>query len=121
MRGAEDRDGDAVEAAAARFGLAVPVQEVQPFAVWPEHWPVFMVFCSSATQWRTSGMDGHPTGLDYSAVRQVCFAQGVKWTASFLSDLQILESTALKVWADKRRHSGKETTDKPKGKGTGSR
>lgn len=86
--------------------MAVEIKPPQPFAVWPENREVFEVFCAAATQWRTGGMDGHPTGLDYTAVRQVAFAHRVKWTAAFLSDLQVMESAALKVWADKRRREG---------------
>lgn len=84
------------------------VKESLPTAVWPENREVFEVFCGSATQWRTGGMDGHPTGLDYPAVRLVARAYRVAWTAAFFGDLQVMESAALKVWAAKRRRAGSQ-------------
>ncbi len=46
------------------------------------------------TQWRT-GFSG-PTGLDYSAVRQVTEALGLDWGIALLSRIQMLEIETLK-------------------------
>lgn len=89
--------------------------------VWPDNRMVFTVFCLSATQWRTGGMDGHPTGLDYAAVRLIARTHRVAWTTEFLADLQVMESAALKVWAAKRRREGSQPPAPVKGKGKGKR
>lgn len=70
----EDFDGDDVE-------------------VWPENWPMVMIFCRLGTQWQV-GMSG-AVGLRYEAVYPLLdrlFADD--WQQAF-DDLQVLERAAL--------------------------
>lgn len=63
--------------------------------VWPENWPVFTLFCSACTQWRT-GMSG-ATGLDYNVLFRLLdmrYSDREEWQQAF-EDLQLLESAAL--------------------------
>lgn len=114
------RDTDAVVSAAARFGVAVEVKEPAPFVVWRENAEMFGLFIGCATQWRTGGMSGHPTGLDYAGVRQVVAALGLEWTAVVLDDLQTMERAALKAWSEKRRRAeANRPTGRRRGHGKG--
>ncbi len=75
----EDFDGDDVE-------------------VWPENWPIVMLFCRLGTQWQV-GMSG-AVGLRYEAVYPLLdrlFADG--WQQAF-DDLQVLERAALDAMRD---------------------
>ena len=61
--------------------------------VWPENWPIVMLFCRLGTQWQV-GMSGE-VGLRYEAVYPLLdrlFADD--WQQAF-DDLQVLERAAL--------------------------
>lgn len=36
--------------------------------VWPENWTAWELFAGLQTQWRTAGMGGQRTGLDYNVL-----------------------------------------------------
>ena len=63
--------------------------------VWPENWPVLMLFDRLSTQWRV-GMNG-PTGLDYNVLLR--FLDRMRLSDSdyddMLGDLSVLEQAAL--------------------------
>lgn len=63
-------------------------------------WPAFRVFQAVSTQWRT-GMGG-ATGIDYNVLPWVMRLHTVDDEATALSDLQIMERTALKIMHKER-------------------
>jgi hypothetical protein len=71
--------------------------------VLPECWDAVLLFARCATQWRTAGMSGIRTGLDYPAVRLVARAMGVAWSEALLADVQVMEFEALAVWSEESR------------------
>jgi len=77
--------------------------EVDEFAVWPENWPSFSLFCAVQTQWRT-GMSG-ATGLDYPAVFATLDRLHRDKTPErrdeLFADIQVMEVAALKEMAKK--------------------
>lgn len=69
--------------------------ETDPIEVWPENWPVWSLFSSVSTQWRT-GASG-PIGLDYQPAFTLMDRLGLKgddWWDTF-HDLQHIEAQAL--------------------------
>lgn len=73
------------------------------FGVWADNWDAAQAWCGIETQWRTAGMDGVPTGLDYTAV----FA----WLDRFvergdhkqiMDSIQVMERAALTAMAELR-------------------
>lgn len=77
--------------------------EEQGFEVQPENWPAVKLFARCATQWRTAGMGGIRTGLDYAGVRAVCEFMGEAPSAELLDDILTMEAAALGVWAEERK------------------
>lgn len=70
--------------------------------VWPENWPVFVLFTSVQTQWNVSM--GGPTGLRYEALYPLLDRETrdpSEWRTLF-QDIQVLESAALKQMAENR-------------------
>lgn len=70
----------------------------QTVHVWPENWPVWLLFCRASTQWRT-GATGACIGLDYSSVFALLdrqFTDPADWQAAF-DDLQHIERAALRA------------------------
>ena len=80
--------------------------EATGFGILPENWDAMTVFLDCGTQWRRAGLAGVPVGLDYSAARIVARAHRVRWGATILAKLQILESAALKVFAAMAKREG---------------
>lgn len=55
------------------------------------------MFCAMGTQWRTAGMDGRRTGLDYTPLFALMAQQGLtgdEWHHRF-EDIRTLEASAL--------------------------
>ncbi|SOE00683.1 DUF1799 domain-containing protein [Caenispirillum bisanense] len=75
-------------------------------ATWPENWPALRIFLASATQWRVA--HGGRSGLDYPAVEWVAKRHGIEIDADCLDRLQVLETTALEVWADQRERAAEK-------------
>jgi hypothetical protein len=63
--------------------------------------PALRLFFACGTQWRTGGMAGLPTGLDYAGTRAAASALGIAWTPRLLGDLTALEAGALKAFAER--------------------
>jgi len=62
----------------------------EDFEVWPENWPVIVLFLAVNTQWRVGGMGGL-IGLDYPAVDVVINRLDLKVDAECFAGLQIME------------------------------
>lgn len=77
------------------FGLTPDDFDDTVIEVWPDVWPVFMVFQACATQWRT-GMNG-PSGLDYNVIPWLMKLQGIDDGAAALADLRVMERVALNI------------------------
>ena len=60
------------------------------------------LFLGAETQWRTAGMSGIPTGLDYGAVSVVAAARGLALDAATMAGLKIMETAALRAFAEMR-------------------
>ncbi|WP_306459514.1 DUF1799 domain-containing protein [Serratia fonticola] len=66
-----------------------------PVEILPDVWQSFEVFRAMATQWRT-GMSG-VTGLDYNCLPWLMKLHGVEDEAVALTDIRVMEATALSV------------------------
>ncbi|MDQ7207412.1 DUF1799 domain-containing protein [Serratia fonticola] len=66
-----------------------------PVEILPDVWLSFEVFRAMATQWRT-GMSG-VTGLDYNCLPWLMKLHGVEDEAVALTDIRVMEATALSV------------------------
>lgn len=68
-----------------------------PVEVFPDNLTTVNVFIAMSTQWRTAGMDGVRTGLDYAALPGVLRLMSVKrseWTEVF-EGVRVMEEVAL--------------------------
>lgn len=83
----------------------IQVQDTNPdlFPVMEENWPAAQIFLASDTQWRTAGMDGTATGLDYAGVRAAAAAIDITLDADTFTRLRLMEVTALNALAERRR------------------
>ncbi|UAN55342.1 DUF1799 domain-containing protein [Serratia sp. JSRIV004] len=66
-----------------------------PVEILPDVWQSFEVFRAMATQWRM-GMSG-VTGLDYNCLPWLMKLHGVEDEAVALTDIRMMEATALTV------------------------
>ena len=84
---------DDTQAANNPFLASIVAIQAGDVEVWPENWPIVMLFCRLRTQWQV-GMSGE-VGLRYEAVYPLLdrlFADD--WQQAF-DDLQVLERAAL--------------------------
>ncbi|MFV8853963.1 DUF1799 domain-containing protein [Serratia fonticola] len=79
----------------AAFGLTLEDMASDPVEILPDVWLSFEVFRAMATQWRT-GMSG-VTGLDYNCLPWLMKLHGVEDEAVALTDIRVMEATALSV------------------------
>ncbi|WP_353614092.1 DUF1799 domain-containing protein [Mangrovibacter phragmitis] len=79
----------------AAFGLSPDDYDDRVIDVWPDIWTSFNVFQAASTQWRTSM--GGVTGLDYNVLPWLMKLHGVEDEATALSDIRIMERSALHV------------------------
>jgi hypothetical protein len=72
---------------------------------WPEHEAPLRLFLAMRTQWRTAGMAGVLTGLDYAAlpVAADCAGIGRKALREHSGALQAMEAEALQWAAEQAR------------------
>ena len=70
--------------------------------VWvlPENWDAATLFSACGTQWRTAGVAGVATGLDYAGVDVVMRRRG--FADEVFEQLEAMERTALEYWASRR-------------------
>jgi hypothetical protein len=71
----------------------------QNFLVDPENWQSVQAFMGVQTQWR-AGSSG-PIGLDYTALQSTLPILGFEVTKELMRDIQVIEFTALNVFAEK--------------------
>lgn len=79
----------------AAFGLTLEDMVSDPVEILPDVWQSFEVFRAMATQWRM-GMSG-VTGLDYNCLPWLMKLHGVEDEAVALTDIRMMEATALTV------------------------
>lgn len=84
----------------AKLGLTLADIEDDDVEIWPDNWPVFLLFNALGTQWRTGECGA--TGLDYTSIRDVASYIGIKkrQIPELFPDLQIMEDEALAVMAE---------------------
>lgn len=73
------------------------------FGVWADNWPAVMAWCGVDTQWRTAGMAGVMTGLDYAGVNawlQIFVKRGER--KEIMQAIQVMEHAALAAMAELR-------------------
>lgn len=61
--------------------------------MWPDNWPIVMMWLRLQTQWRTSM--GGPIGLDYSVLPWFFKLYGTDNEKELLEGLQVMEAAAL--------------------------
>lgn len=74
--------------------LAEPEDE-EPFALFPSNWDAFMLFLGTSTQWRTTGMGGTHTGLDYVAMEVVARAMEITIDKRIFWRIKVIEGVAV--------------------------
>lgn len=81
--------------------------EPEVFYLWPENVRTWALWQSVQTQWRSSGMGGRE-GLDYAGVELQMQHLRVrpKDRRRTRSEIQLMERTALRVWAERRAAAG---------------
>lgn len=74
--------------------------------VWPDMADSWRLFMAMATQWKTAGMAGLRTGLEYTALPGVAASLGIPFPLEpqTFADLRLLEAEALNIWS--RRNGG---------------
>lgn len=97
--------------AAAALGLVIvqpsrqrSAQQLPTCWLWPDSLPLWHAWLQLQTQWRTPGLDGQRTGLDYAAATAWLRAHG--WHHGprrslrvALDCIQAMEGACLSVWA----------------------
>ncbi|OCG28206.1 hypothetical protein A9G11_11930 [Gilliamella sp. wkB108] len=79
----------------AAFGLTEDDYEDEYIEVWQDNLDALRLFSAMSTQWRTS--IGGITGLDYNCLPWVMKMQNIKEDEHIFSDIQLMESEALKI------------------------
>lgn len=77
--------------------------EGQTFEVWPENWPVWMLYCQIANQWR-AGFGG-AYALDYGVLFTFLDRQQItpeEWQEAF-TDIRVIEAAALDTMSKQRK------------------
>lgn len=81
----------------------------QDFELFEDNAYAVHVFQRMRTQWRTRGMDGQITGLDYAGFGMVARVCGVppKQRVQVFEDMQLLELETLAITAEQRKAAEK--------------
>lgn len=101
----EDADDEAVNDAAAGFGLT-PIyerQRAEPLYLWPECVNAWNFFQAVSTQWVVG--QGGAVGLNYQGVAVVRDAWGIRrkdWPKLF-SEVQAMERATLSGWSERKK------------------
>lgn len=80
------------------------------FGVWADNLPVIEAWSGVETQWRTAGITGVKTGLDYSAVIDwlELFVGRVGDRKNIMQGIQVMERAALAAMAELREQEKRE-------------
>ncbi|MGE0256927.1 MAG: DUF1799 domain-containing protein [Alphaproteobacteria bacterium] len=85
-----------------------------------ENWPALQLFCALETQWRTAGIDGMATGIDYAAVEPVARLLSIAVDADLMARLRVLERTTIaelrRLRAEARRDERSRRHGPPQGR-----
>lgn len=100
-----------LDESAAAFGMRVEqssLPDEQVFHLFPESLPSWLLWTTLQTQWRTAGMEGERTGLDYAGVEAYMRAMGYgpgkrRSMRRALADVQAMEVAAMNAWSEVRR------------------
>ena len=65
--------------------------------------PAIGLFFALDTQWKTAGMAGIRTGLDYTAIRPAADMLGIELTPRVFLDLRLMENEQMRIDAEARR------------------
>lgn len=86
------------------FGLTKEDMPDEIIGVYPDNWPIFLLFDAMSTQWRVGGMGA--TGLDYNVIPLVAKSVGIKKKElhETLPYLRIMEAEALKSMIEDREN-----------------
>jgi len=77
------------------------LEEADPEGVWPENVPAVELFAAMQTQWRCGPVGA--IGLDYGVLDWTAERSGLpQVTREVFQDLQVMETEALVMWAEKR-------------------
>ena len=109
--GTDAQSSDSSDEAAAVFGLRIEPEEDDAelpkdvVYLWPCNVHVWNAWLALQSQWRTAGMDGRKTGLDYQSV--VVFLRTAlhvrpRRISEMLLGFQAMEVASLRGWSDKR-------------------
>lgn len=77
--------------------------EPEPIGLDIEEWTAASLLLALDTQWKTAGMAGVITGLDYAAIEPTARLLGIDVTPPVFLALRTMEAEALGVFADRRR------------------
>ena len=94
-----------ISSEAAEKLRSVQKPKSKDFVVHPDNWDTAQLFLRCVTQWRRAGMDGSHLGFDYAAVEATARIVGIDLDADRLTELQVMEGSALQAWSDKRARS----------------
>jgi hypothetical protein len=106
---------DELDEAAAAFGLRVEHESLpdeRSFFLLPDGVDSWVLWTRLQTQWRTAGVDGARSGLDYAGVRAFMLAHGYgsgkrRSERRALGDIQVMEATAMNVWAAQQKQNAR--------------
>lgn len=87
----------------ARKAAQAADEQAGCFGIWADNVPAIDAWCGVETQWRTAGMTGLMTGLDYSGVSawlELFVKRGDR--KNIMQSIQVMERAALAAMAERR-------------------
>ena len=88
-----------IERELAKLPPAPPVRVIEMGE--EDEGPAIGLFFSLDTQWKTAGLAGVRTGLDYNAIRPAAEMLGIELTPRIFLDLRLMEGEQLKIDAER--------------------
>lgn len=87
---------------------AKPTDPADVVCLWPCNVPAWNAWCAVSTQWRSAGLDGMRTGLDYTAVLATLrhgLGLGSNAIGGVFASLRAMEQAALEEWRAARERA----------------
>lgn len=84
-------------------------EQPELFGVWADNLPAIEAWCGVQTQWRTAGMEGVMTGLDYTGVSawlELFVKRGDR--KNIMQAIQVMEHAALAAMTELREQKKRE-------------